>query len=314
MGFLDRLFGKKGREAPKKQREAISHQLPSNVVCQEFGEVNVRKTPEATEVLFTILMEPVGADAEGWKTGVALDASGSMKNAFSANEVEPLARRMTAYLASQLDAEGGTTAIYWACGDGTEIEAIGDLTTENCETASFRGPRTAGFGQSTVLTPAVRYFVERFVDAKRGMYIFITDGQLHDLDEVKRYTTQLAKKIQADERNMVKCVLIGVGDSINEGQMEQLDDLETGTDVDIWDHKIAKEMRALVEIFAEVVSEYQIVAPSATIRDDAGNVVVKYADGLPAKVSFKMSPSSNAFELEVGGRRLRQTLISRKTQ
>jgi hypothetical protein len=34
--------------------------------------------------------------------------------------------------------------------------------------------------------------------------------------------------------------LVGIGDAINESQMEELDDLESGTDVDIWDHKIAK--------------------------------------------------------------------------
>jgi len=38
--------------------------------------------------------------------------------------------------------------------------------------------------------------------------------------------------------------------------------------------------------------------------------VAKFADGLPAKVKFKMPPSSNAFELEVAGRRIRQTLSS----
>ena len=145
------------------------------------------------------------------------------------------------------------------------------------------------------------------------MYIFITDGHLHDLEELKEYTTQLAKKIEADEHNSVKCVLIGIGDDINEDQMEELDDLETGTDVDIWDHKIAKEMRALIEIFAEVVSENTIVAPTATIYDDSGQEVIKFPDGLPAKVTFKMSPSSNAFDLEVAGRRIHQTLLSRKS-
>ena len=364
MGFLDRLLGKREREVP-------SHQLPSDVVCQEFGEVNVRKTPDATEVLFTILMEPTGVEAEGWQTGVALDGSGSMQGAFgkdiapgsggeppknllrdyarkgwlkvfehqgqqipifseeakadlvskgyfvwSKNEVEPLARQMTSYLASQLDADGGTTVIYWACGDGTEVEVVGDLTGADCETASFEGPREHRFGTGTSLTPAVRYFVDRFEDAKRGMYIFVTDGRLDDQPEVKRYTKRLARAIAGGKRNPVKCVLIGVGseEEIDEGQMEELDDLETGTDVDIWDHKIAREMRALIEIFAEVVGEHQIVAPTATIYDDAGNVAARFADGLPAKVSFRMSPSSDAFELEVAGRRLRQTLVSRKSR
>ena len=363
MGFFSNFFGS------GKSNEAKSHQLPSDIVCQEFGEVDVRKTSKATEVFFTILMEPQGTEAEGWQTGVALDASASMENVFgkgidevngkklpeklltdyakrgwlnvykiqgqnipvltmegkkdlvgkgyftwTKNEMQPLARQMTEYLASNLDADGGTTTIYWACGeDGKQVEVLGDYTVDNCSSAVFEGPTKTCFGKGTHLLPAVQYFVDRFEDAKRGMYIFITDGELHDLEDVKKYTTQLAKKIEAKRRNPVKCVLIGIGNDINEDQMEALDDLETGTDVDIWDHKIAKEMRSLIEIFAEVVSENTIVAPSATIYDASGNVVIKFSDGLPAKVTFEMSPSSDAFELEVMGRRIRQTLISRKS-
>ena len=104
-------------------------------------------------------------------------------------------------------------------------------------------------------------------------------------------------------------MLIGVGEEIDESQMEELDDLETGTDVDVWDHKIAKEMRSLVEIFAEVVSEHKIVAPTATIYDAGGAVAVNFADGLPAKVTFTMPKTSTHFELEVGERRIKQTVV-----
>lgn len=216
---------------------------------------------------------------------------------WSKNEVEPLARRMTGYLASKLDSDGGTTVIYWACGDGSQIEEMGDLTMDDCETASFVGP--ANFGKSTKLTPAVRYFVDRFSDAPMGMYIFITDGELNDLPEVKKYTIQLCKEIAAGKRNMVKCVLIGMGESINEAQMEELDDLDSGTDVDIWDHKIAKEMRSLIEIFAELVSENQIVAASGRIYDSSGKVVKEFRDGMPSKIKFILPAPADSFTLEV---------------
>ncbi len=71
-------------------------------------------------------------------------------------------------------------------------------------------------------------------------------------------------------------------------------------------------MRALIEIFAEVVSENQIVAPSATIYDESGNVAQQFSDGLPAKVTFTLPVESNSFELEVVGRRIRQTILSRE--
>ncbi len=341
-----------------------SHQLPSRIVAKEFGEVNVRNTGQELQIVFTILMEPQGEQAEGWQTGVALDASASMKDFYgrklegkippnvieeyekkgwvesrteegrrvksfqpqayedaiqrgylrkSLNIVQPLAQQFIAYLAENLDTNGGSTVIYWACGSGSEVEVIGDLTEAQCRTIDVIGPRNVNFGNSTILIPAVKYFVERFVNAKRGMFIFITDGRIYDLEKVKKYTTQLANDITSGKHYPVKCVLIGVGEQIDEHQLEELDDFDTGTNIDIWDHKIAKEMASLVQIFAEVVDENQIVAPIGTIYDSAGNILKKYTDGLPAKVSISMSPKSQWFELEVYGQRIRQSVIFPKS-
>ena len=229
---------------------------------------------------------------------------------FSTNIVEPLARDFISYLAGNLDADGGTTVIYWACGNGSEMEVVGDFTADQCRSLAVQGPTQVAFGDGTHLEPAVRYFVERFRDAKRGMYVFMTDGKLDDLAAVKDLCKNLAKDIQGGKRNAIKCVLIGVGDEINERQMEELDDLETGTDVDIWDHKIAKDMRSLVEIFAEVVSENQIIAPVATVYAANGSVAKRFTDGLPARVTFLVPGDSEWFELEVGGQKIRQQIKS----
>jgi len=340
--------------------DGTSHQLPSGMVAREFGEVNVRRRGSQVDVNFTILMEPDGDLAEGWQTGVALDASSSMKSWFGRglrgyvpesaqkdysrrgwlreqdidgrrvqsfepqayedaiakgylirtnNIVEPLARQFISYLADNLDEDGGTTVLYWACDDGAGYEVVGDFTGQQVRTLSFPGPQQRDFGSGTRLLPAMRYFVDRFRDARRGMYLFLTDGRLDDLQAVKNYTISLCQEIAAKKRNMVKCVLIGVGDKIDERQMEELDDLDSGTVVDIWDHKIANEMRAVVEIFAEVVDEHQIVAPTARLFDSAGRLVKTFADGLPARVSFTMAASSDCFELEVGGERIRQPIV-----
>ena len=356
MTLFDRIFGK----STISSTEDKSHQLPSNIVAKEFGEVNVRKTSNEIQVQFTILMEPQGKEAEGWQTGVALDVSSSMKGWYgrmiegqlpskiekeyekkgwikssmkdgrqvksfekaafddaimkgylksTPNIVQPLAREFIAYLAGNLDADGGTTVIYWAGGDGTDYEVLGDFTEKQCQGLNIEGPVNISFGTGTKLLPAVKYFVDRFKDAQRGMYLFITDGKIEDLDKVKDYTTNLAKDIASGRRNAVKCVLIGVGNEIDVQQMEELDDLDTGTDIDIWDHKIAQEMRALVEIFAEVVDENHIVASSGTIFDAQGNVVKTFTDGLPAKISFAMPNVSQWFELEVAGKRIKQTII-----
>src|SRR3954464_8249483 len=104
-------------------------------VVDPFGEVNVHPLPDGRlRVLATILMEP---RREGTQTGVALDGSASMAEAYgvskapqgflanllgqkkeSVNQVTPVARAVCSYLARKLDADGGTTCVYWATGPG----------------------------------------------------------------------------------------------------------------------------------------------------------------------------------------------------
>lgn len=377
MGILKKLFGAAaatnqqspltpidaGRVASGGSSAPRSVQLPSGMVAKEFGEVNVLDVPGGREVDFTILMEPTGVDSEGWQTGVALDGSMSMLEAYgrsfvagpgappmtpefraqlkaksfiedrevdgklrsmltktgtqeltrlgygyTPNQVEPVARDFTAFLAERLDADGGTTVIYWACGSGREFEVVGDFTAEQCRTAPIQGPTKAGFGKATHLVPAATYFADRFADAKNGMYVFITDGRIDDLDAVKAMSVNFCREISQGRRNRLKFVLIGVGDQIDEDQMSELDDLDSGTDVDLWDHKIAKEMRQLAEIFAEVVNENSIVAPVGKLVDSRGNVIRTMSDGVPARLRFHMDAIDEWFELVIGEHRIRQAL------
>src|SRR6516162_8708359 len=115
-------------------------------VVDPFGEVNVHPAAGGrTRVTATILMEP---HKEGAQTGIALDGSGSMAKLYGVdtgggvlssifgrkqqhNDVTPVAQQICAYLARRIDADGGTTCIYWAVGPGgSEIEEIGDLRAE----------------------------------------------------------------------------------------------------------------------------------------------------------------------------------------
>jgi hypothetical protein len=252
-------------------------------VVEPFGEVNVYPAAGGkTRVVATILME---SRKEGAQTGVALDGSGSMSSLYGVgesgggilssilgrkpplrNEITPVAQKICAYLARRIDADGGTTCIYWATGPGgSQVEVVGDLRAEEAEQHVFGPP--ANFGTGTQLLPAVKYFIERFGDAPWGFYVFITDGELHDLEAVKGYSTHLAREIAAGRSNAVKFVLIGVGPDVKEAQMEELDDLDTGTPIDLWDHKLAAEMRVLQEIFAEVVDKHARVADHGRILD-----------------------------------------------
>ncbi|MFL5339467.1 MAG: VWA domain-containing protein [Gemmataceae bacterium] len=287
-----------------------------------FGEVNVYPSGNKLCVVATILMEP---HKEGAQTGIALDGSGSMsqlyginsggpisplfqKKAAPPNVITPVAQKLCAYLARKIDADGGTTCIYWATGPaGGRIEEVGDFRAEEAERHTFGPPKA--FGTGTQLLPAVKYFVERFKDAPWGFYVFITDGELHDLEDVKRYSTQLAKAVAAGKRLPLKFVLIGIGKDVNEKQMEELDDLDTGTDVDLWDHKLAAELTRLEQIFAEVVDANARVADRGKILDPSGRTVKDYSDtGLPAKLEFEVPAGTAYFTLEVNGNRIHQGL------
>jgi hypothetical protein len=274
----------------------------------------------------TILMEP---HREGAQTGIALDGSGSMAKLYGVedgsrvlspifggskklnNEVTPVAQKLCSYLARKIDADGGTTCIYWATGPGGgEIEVLGDLQADEAERHVFGPPRD--FGTGTQLLPAVKYFVERFRSAPWGFFVFITDGELHDLDAVIAYSKRLAMEIAAGRRHPVKFVLIGLGTQVNERQMEELDDLDTGTDVDLWDHKLAAEMRVLQEIFAEVVDRNARVADNGRILDPQGRVSKDYSgSGLPAFLEFEVPAGAEYFTLEVNGQRIHQPLTDR---
>lgn len=340
-------------------------QIPANQVAAEFGEVNVARNVVSGEQLvcdvqLTIAMEPQGQFAEGWRTGLALDGSASMKRAYgrkvearvdpalltdyikqgrlrsyvedgepirriereafaemqaqgyeinyTANLLQPLVQDFTAYLAGSVDGIGKTALIYWGCGKGDEIQVLGEFDAVGCQQLAIAGPATVTLGKSTKLLPAIAYFSEQYHQAKRGMFIFLTDGRIDDLAAVKNYTRQLALEIATGKRNYLKLILIGVGNDVDRYQLQELDDFDTGFDIDIWDYKIASEMTNLSQIFAEVVNENLVIAEGGKIYDDRGNCVKSYGHGLPAYIDFTMANDAQWFELEVNGQRIRQNI------
>ena len=94
-------------------------------VVDPFGEVNVYPASAGkVRVVATILMTP---HKEGAQTGIALDGSGSMRRLYgledggrvlsplfggpkkASNDITPVAQKLCAYLARNVDADGGTT-------------------------------------------------------------------------------------------------------------------------------------------------------------------------------------------------------------
>ena len=297
---------------------------------EPFGEVNVYRQPNGSlQIVATVLMEP---DIEGARCGLALDGSASMKKMYGANVpvgslfaraagatnvVEPVARTMAAYLA-KFSSAGRVNLIYWACApDGSQIEEIGDVGPEQAERLSITGPKKLPWGRGTKLLPPVRFFVEQaFRAAPWAVCVFVTDGLIEDLDEVKGFCLRFARQISRGERSFIKLVLIGIGEDVDERQMEELDDMFEGsglTDpkgnaIDLWDHKLASEMRQLQEIFAEVVTEDLIVSDRGRILDSAGRVAKDYPQGLPALLRFALPAGSTGFTLELPNGRATQDL------
>ena len=333
-----------------------NYQVPNGLLDLAFGELNITRQDNCLDVVLTALIDPSKSSAgENWQTGVALDGSSSMKEAYGAryeftreidsqmveqmiskghavkksvdgqdvlefttngfeamerdglwqkakNEIQIIARDAIPYLAEKLDEDGGTTLIYWACGpNGDKVEVVGDLTAEEASIATYTGPSEWGGG--TRLMPAVNHFLKLFSDAKMGFYIFVTDGAIDDFEEVKQFTAKLSRDIDSKACNPVKLVLIGVGTQINRQQLEDLDDLPDVLDlpVDVWDHKIANEMRGLTDIFAELVDENLILAPSGRILDHKNSSAKDYSDGVPALMEFQLPLDATHFSLEVSG-------------
>lgn len=296
--------------------------LSASKVVSPFGKIKIWAQVDGSKKIraYIVLERPV----EGAKTGVGIDGSASffpaygydigLRGLFSIRKTGPnlvsdQAQKVCKYLAQHVDVDSKTTAIYWATGSGNGgVNLIGELSDVEIGGYEFKGPKK--FGHRTKLTAAVKYFMERFTDAKWGIYIFITDGVIDDLKQVKQYSMQLAKSIADGKRNPFKLVIIGVGPGVQEQQMIELDDLDTGVDVDLWDHKIASEMDQLAEIFTEVVDDKMILAENGIIRDAKGKVIKEYRDtGLPALLEFELPQNaSDAFTLEFGGQVIRQPL------
>jgi hypothetical protein len=299
----------------------------SNCV-EPFGEVNVFKDASGNlTVKATVLMVP---DVENAKTALALDASASMREMYGAggnplfggganqnNLVEPVARTMAAFLAG-FSSDASCYLTYWACApDGSATEEIGRFKSEQLATIPIQGPKRSPWGRQTRLLPPVKLFAEHvFVDTPWAIGVIVTDGIIDDLPDVKAYCLKLGKEIAAGKHAFLKLVLIGLGKQVNEAQMEELDDMfegsglktPAGEEIDIWDHKLAADMKKLDEIFSEVVDENTIVTSSGKVLDAAGNVAKEYSDGVPAVLKFTLPKGSTSFTLEWPGGNVKQDI------
>lgn len=273
---------------------------------------------EEGKVIATLLHDPT---VEGLEVALYMDGSASMEDEYGPrgvlaklapvkNLVEPQMRWMLEYLASK-DRNGIVRVAYWATGDGSQIEVVGDLQATQAKDFRFPGPRF--YGKATIMLPVLRDFValmkaEAQRGAKRGLAVIITDSQLNDAADIRAYAEQVAKEITAGRLPRVNFVFVGVGDQVDEKQMERISHDEYPGVRHLWCHRHVDRMEEMAELVAVLVDETMTVAAGGTVYDDKGNVIKTYEARLPAVLEFDVPAGCKSFTLEVAGQRFEQAL------
>ena len=284
------------------------------VIAKPFSDVH----RVGNKVTATLLHDPT---VEGLDVALYMDGSASMEDEYGPrgilaklapvkNLVEPQMRWMLEYLANK-DRDGKVRVAYWATGDGSQIEEVGDLTGPQAKDYRFPGPRF--YGKATVMLPVLRDFVAHMkqqvqIGARRGLAVMITDSQINDSKDVMAYATQVAKEIAAGRLPRMNFVFVGVGDQVDEEQMESISH-ETYPGVGhLWCHRIADRMEEMAELVAVLVDETMTVAAGGTITDEQGKQLKVYEGRLPAVLEFDVPATCKAFTLEVAGQKFTQTI------
>ncbi len=284
------------------------------VIVKPFSDVHHK----GGKVVATLLHDPT---VEGLDVALYMDGSASMEPTYGPrgilaklapvkNLVEPQMQWMLQYLASK-DRNGKLRVAYWATGDGAALEVLGELEGQQAATYKFPGPRS--YGKGTIMLPVLRDYVaylrEQSKDgAKRGLAVIITDSQLHDPDDIKAYSAQVAKEMTAGRLQRVNFVLVGVGEQVDEEQMEEICHDEYPGVGHLWCHRHVDRMEEMAELVAVLVDETMTVAAGGTITDDQGKVVKVYEGRLPAVLEFDLPATAKSFTLEVAGQKFTQPL------
>jgi hypothetical protein len=284
------------------------------VIVKPFSDVHRR----GNQILATLLHDPT---VEGLDVALYMDGSASMEDEYGPrgvlaklapvkNLVEPQMRWMLEYLASK-DRDGVLRVAYWATGDGAQLELIGDLDGSKAQEYKFPGPKF--YGKATVLLPVLRDYVAHLRKevergARRGLAVVITDSQIHDANDVRAYSSQVAKEISAGRLPRINFIFVGVGNQIDEEQMEDICHDEYPGVGHLWCHRVADRMEEMAELVAVLVDETMTVAAGGTIYDDGGNVIKVYEARLPAVLEFDVPAGCKSFTLEVAGNRYTQPI------
>lgn len=283
-----------------------------------LADVNVLPQKDGSnEIVACFMPDPDTLVGEGESRAVlALDASKSIKEMFGGgsvfmpkpNFVQAVARKIGEILCN-IARSGKVSIMYWALGPGgSETEQIGEFSADKCGQAQIAGPSKKNWGTGTRLLPPVKHIIE-IVAAKSSftMGVVITDGIIEDIEDVKKYCYKVGESLVSKGKEKgLKLVLIGVGNEIDEAQLQALNDMFEDTalegKIDLWATGIAADMQEEADIigtlFGELMSEEDSIAPSGRVVTN-GKLVHSYSDGLPGKIRFKLPKGATEFTIQV---------------
>jgi len=238
-----------------------------------------------------------------------VDGSGSMDGHFRKplfggfSEVEKFIHASGKAI-SELDSDHGVQ-VYLAClGDGTQAYDLGNHTQDELEHLRIDlNKLDLKLGSGTYLLPALKKAVQEVVVASGCAYGFlalVTDGRFADMDRIKSWATDLAGKISRGEHPLTKIVLIGFDDA-DAGQLEELDNLETGTDVDIFNALAVSTLKDAMELLnSEAITGGMMIAPGGRLEVN-GQAVKSFEGGLPQRIDATIPAALSSVTLVVQG-------------
>lgn len=286
-----------------------------NVIPQKDG---------SSEIVVCFMPDPDLIIGEGnSKAFLALDASLSLRKMYGSvgpfgsepNYVQSVARKIGAILTS-ITRTGNVSGVYWAVSpDGSKVEEIGEFDEAGWQSADVAGPRKEKWGRGTKLLSTIKYGAE--VVGKNSdwtMGVIITDGIIEDEKDSIDYCLTIGKEIADGKRKPVKLVLIGIGEEVDEGQLERFDDMFEGTniDYDLWSHGMVASMRdegdILSVLYGELITEDTVIAPTGRVETKSGQLLLSWADGMPGKFRFVLPKGEKEFVIKAVGKEISQDI------
>ena len=293
-----------------------------------LGDVNVLPQKDGShEIVVKFMPDPDLVFGEGdIKAFMALDASASMRQVYGygggpfmdvPNYAQGIGRKIGEIITA-LSRTGKASAIYWAVSpDGSKTEMIGEFDEDGWSNASIRGPKKEKWGKGTKLLPAIKYGYETLFKGADGAFgAIVTDGIIEDEQECLKYCLDIGKTLEGKKPEPFKLVLIGVGAEVDEEQLERFDDMFEGTNVDydLWGSGLVPNMEneedIIAVLFAELVTEEMIVAPTGSVEDGSGKQIMEWTDGMPGSFRFILPKGQTEFVLRAAGNEIRQDISS----